>query len=282
MHSFYGRSRAQPPASGARMPRWLGGLLAALVLASPVPAAAELSYVGSSTIGDHIMPAAAEAFTRKTGVTLRSIETQGSGQGLELVMRGAAPLAGVTRALTFVEKQQRIYYQTIGYDAIAVYVHGSNPVTSLRKAALKDIFTGRIRSWKEVGGTDAPLVVITQIWGARRAQMVDFRDQIMDGAAYREDRLEVDRPVHQVSALLAEPHGITATSFVEARPGIRAVTIDGFSPDPRSVRSGAYLLSRPMLLVMPARPDPDTRRFVEFMLSPEGQAIVGRKFIPVR
>jgi phosphate transport system substrate-binding protein len=48
------------------------------------------------------------------------------------------------------------------------------------------------------------------------------------------------------------------------------------------VRSGAYLLSRPLLLVIPARPDPDARRFVEFMLSPEGQAIVARKFFPVR
>jgi phosphate transport system substrate-binding protein len=264
------------------VPAGLGGLLAAFILGSAATAAAEISYVGSSTIGDHIMPEAAEAFTRKTGIKLRSIDTQGSGKGLELVVRGAAPLAGVTRGLTFVEKQQRIYYQTIGYDAIAVFVHGSNPVTSLSKAVLKNIYTGRIRSWKEVGGKDAPLVVITQIWGAQRAQMVDFHDQIMDGAAYREDRSEVDRPVHQVAALLLEPHGITATSLIEARPGIRAVTIDGFSPDPRSVRSGAYLLSRPMLLVTPARPDPDARRFVEFMLSPEGQAIVARKFVPVR
>jgi phosphate transport system substrate-binding protein len=299
MHSFLGKSRAQlrgqrgvtliglgttpARAGGLRLCfLCLGGLLAALILGSAATAAAELSYVGSSTIGDHVIPAAAEAFTRKTGVKLGSIETQGSGKGLELVVRGAAPLAGVTRSLTFVEKQQRIYFQTIGYDAIAVYVHGSNPVTSLSKAALKGIFTGRIRNWKEVGGKDAPLVVITQIWGARRAQMVDFHDQVMDRVAYREDRREVDRPVHQVAALLSEPYGITATSLVEEQPGIKAVTIDGFSPDARSVRSGAYLLSRPMLLVIPARPDPDARRFVEFMLSPEGQAIVARKFIPVR
>jgi len=125
-------------------------------------------------------------------------------------------------------------------------------------------------------------VVITQTWGAQRAQMVEFRAQIMDGAAYREDRWEVDRQTDQVAALLSEPRGITAVSLVSARPGISAVAIEGFSPDPRSVRSGAYLLSRPLLLVTPARPDPDARRFVEFMLSPEGQAIVAQKFLPVR
>ena len=266
----------------ARATSWLAGLLPILILGSAATAAAELSYVGSSTIGDSIIPVAAEAFARKTGVKFRSIDTQGSGKGLELVVGGAAPHAGVSRGLTFVEKQQRIYYQTIGYDAVVVYVHGSNPVTSLSKAAVKGIFTGRIRNWKEVGGKDAPLVVITQIWGAQRAQMVEFRDQIMEGAAYREDRLEVDRQSDQVAALLSEPRGITAVSLSVARPGIKAVAIAGFPPDARSVRSGAYLLSRPLLLIIPARPDPDARRFVEFMLSPEGQAIVARQFVPVR
>jgi phosphate transport system substrate-binding protein len=284
MRRFHRKSRAHPggPRGPARVLRWLGALLTALVLGSAATAAAELSYVGSSTIGDNIIAPAVEAFARKTGVKLGSIATQGSGQGLELVVRGAAPLAGVGRGLTFVEKQQRIYYQTIGYDAVAVYVHGSNPVSNLSKAALKSIYTGRIRGWKEVGGTEAPLVVITQIWGAQRAQMVEFRAQIMDGAAYREDRWEVDRQSDQIAALLSEPRGITAVSLASARPGISAVAIEGFSPDPRSVRSGAYILSRPLLLVTPARPDPDARRFVEFMLSPEGQAIVARKFLPVR
>jgi len=107
---------------------------------------------------------------------------------------------------------------------------------------------------------------------------VEFREQVMDGAAYRGDRREVDRQADQVAALLAEPRGITAVSLPSARPGINAVAIEGFAPDPRSVRSGAYLL----LLVMPARPAPEARRFVEFMLSAEGQAIVARKFVPVR
>lgn len=261
---------------------WLAGLLAIVILGSAAPAAAELSYVGSSTLGDHIIPAAAEAFARKTGVKLGSIAIQGSGKGLDLVVQGAAPLAGVSRGLTFVEKQQRIYYQTIGYDAVAVYVHGSNPVTHLSKAALKGIYTGRIRSWKEVGGKDARIVVITQDPGNQRSLMVEFRDHVMDGVAYREDRREVDRQPDQVAALLSEPQGITAVSLASARPGINPLAIEGFPPDPRSVRSGAYLLSRPLLLVTPARPDPDARRFVEFMLSPEGQAIVARSFITVR
>ena len=297
MDRFHGESRRQRTAQRCSMlsepettadparpwrPWRSAPLLAALVLGSAAPAAADLPYVGSSTIADHIIPAAAEAFAKKTGVKLGPIAIQGSGKGLELVVRGAAPLAGVSRSLTVVEKQQRIYYQTIGYDAVVVYVHGSNSVSSLSRAELKSIYTGRIRNWKEVGGKDAPLVLITQNPGTGRAIMVEFREQVMDGAAYREDRREVDRQPDQVAALLSEPDGITAVSLASARPGINALAIDGFPPDPRSVRSGAYLLSRPLLLVTPARPSPEARRFVEFMLSPEGQAIVARHFITVR
>ena len=160
----------------------------------------------------------------------------------------------------------------LGYDAVAAYVHGSNPVTSLSKAELKGIYTGRIRSWKEVGGKDAPIVVITQNPGNQRALMVEFRDHVMDGVAYREDRREVDRQPDQVEALLSEPQGITAVRPRSARPASRR-GLEGF-PRPRSVRSGPTSVP-PLLLATPARRT-DARRFVSSG-EPEGQAIVAQK-----
>ena len=69
-----------------------------------------------------------------------------------MVLRGQAPLAGISRSLTFEEKQRRFYYQIIGYDAVGVYVHPANSVTSLTKQQLKAIQTGEITNWKRVGG----------------------------------------------------------------------------------------------------------------------------------
>src|SRR5712691_5811676 len=68
-------------------------------------ASAEISYVGSSTIGENIIPEAAKVFTAKTGIPFGTVEIQGSGKGLEKVLRGDAQLAGVSRALTLAEKQ---------------------------------------------------------------------------------------------------------------------------------------------------------------------------------
>jgi phosphate transport system substrate-binding protein len=245
-------------------------------------ASAQLSYVGSSTLGETIIPEAAKAFTAKTGIPFGRIEIQGSGKGLEMVLRGEAPLAGVSRSLSSEEKQRHFYYRIIGYDAVGIFVHPTNAVTTLTKEQLKAVYTGRITNWKELGGLDAPIVLITVIAGSGRGLVNELQDNIMDGAPYREDRIDVERQLDAVAALAPKSYGITAASPAFAQAGIKAVAIDGFAPEPQHVQSGAYLLSRPLLLVSQAHPPGEVKQFIDFMLSPEGQAIVARKFVPVR
>ena len=132
---------------------------AALFLAlTAEPAHGEIVYVGSSTIGEHVIEAAATAFAATTGIRFSSIQTQGSGKGLEMVLQGEAQLAGVARSLTPAEKWRRLYYEIIGYDALTVFVHPDNPVKGLSRLELRDIFAGRITNWKQVGGRNAPIV----------------------------------------------------------------------------------------------------------------------------
>jgi phosphate transport system substrate-binding protein len=245
-------------------------------------ASAQITYVGSTTIGESLIPEAAKAFTAKTSIPFGSIEMPGSSKGLEMILRGEAQLAGISRSLTLEEKQRRFYYRIIGYDAVGIYVHPANPVTSLTKQQLKAIHTGQITNWNEVGGADAPIVCITQNWGASPAQMIEFQRNIMDGASYREDRQEFAQQSDQVTALLPEPYGIIAISPAFAQAGIKAVAIDGFAPEPQHVQSGAYLLSRPLLLVSQAHPPSAVKQFIDFLLAPEGQEIVARKFVPIR
>jgi phosphate transport system substrate-binding protein len=272
-------------AATEEVPKMIKSMAAALALVLSMffgSAAAQIAYVGSSTIGETIIPEAAKAFTAKTHISFGSIETQGSGKGLELVLRGEAQLAGVSRSLASEEKQRRIYYRIIGYDAVGIFVHPTNPVTTLTKEQLKAVYTGRITNWKELGGVDAPIALITVISGAGRALVNELQDNVMDGAAYREDRVEVERQLEAVAALVSNLYGITAASPAFAQAGIKALAIDGFAPEPQHVQSGAYLLSRPLLLVSQAHPPGQVKQFIDFILSPEGQEIVARKFVPVR
>jgi len=246
------------------------------------PADAPIAYCGSSTIGDHIITEAAKAFTTRTGIPFGAIETQGSGEGLAKLERGEAELVGVARPLTLEEQRQHFDYEIIGYDAVAIFVHPTNPVTTLTKAQLKAIYTGGIDNWKEVGGPDAKIVCITQVWGGKRAQMIEFQKSVMDDSPYREDRKECDRQSDQLAALVSEPLGITATSLSYAIPGVKAISFEGYAAEPRTVRSGAYLLSRPLLLVTPVPSRSSVKDFLQFILSAKGQEIVARSFVPVR
>jgi phosphate transport system substrate-binding protein len=245
-------------------------------------ASAQITYVGSAPIGEYIIPEAAKAFTARTGIPFGGVGPYASGVGLEMVIRGDATLAGVGRSLTVEEKQRRLYYRIIGYDSIVVFVHAANPVTNLTKPQLKAIFTGRMTNWQEVGGADAAIVCMTLDRSAQRALMAVFQEHVMNGAPYREDRREIDQSANLAAALRTESHGITILSPVFALADIKTVAIDGFPPERQHIQSGAYLLSRPLLLVSQARPPSQVKQFIDSMLSPEGQEIVARKFVPVR
>ena len=249
---------------------------------SPRADVTPIVYVGSSTIGDHVIPEAARAFAEKTGIEVRESATRGSGVGIETILAGKADVAGVARELTLDEKQLAVEYTIVGYDAIRVFVHQSNPVERLDEAQLRGIFAGDVRSWREVGGNDAPIVCITQVWGAQRAQMVDLQKQLLRGAAFRPDRKECDRQSDEVRALADEPNGITLVSAAYAGAELKAITLAGAVQDRHGLKLGTLRLSRPLLLLTPVDSRPAAKQFVQFLLSPEGQAIVAHKFIPLR
>jgi len=242
---------------------------------------ADVSYTGSSTIGLQIMPEAAPAFEKETGIRFQSVEIPGSGKGIQAVINGKAVMAGASRPLTVEEKSHKLYYQIIGYDAIGVFVNKKNPVKKLTKDQVKNIFTGRTKNWKELGGDDSPVVCITETLSEKHATAVEFQSIAMDGADYRSDIVQVENPAKQVERLKSEENGIISVSFSFNDPAMKAVYVNNVAPDPGNVRSGSYILSRPLLLVTKGLPKGDIKRFINFMLSPKGQEIVAKRFVPI-
>jgi len=264
-------------------------ILFVTLFALPAAAAEELRYIGSSTIGTGVLQAGAtREFTIKTGIRFAAIEQPGSGKGIQSLLEGKTPLAGVSRPLKPEEKKEKLIGTIIGYDAIAVFVHQNNPVQSLTKNQLKGIFTGQIKNWKEVGGLDAPITPNTEILTGQRATVEMFQEMVLDGTAYGKGLKELDLPRDQLVDLAADPNGICSVSLglltavpLEIRREVRVVGVNGVEPTENNVRSGAYLISRPLLLVTKGLPKGAAKEFLSFMLSAEGQAIVAKKFVPV-
>lgn len=265
-------------------------LLCLLLCSASFATAADLRYSGSSTIGTGVLNAGAvEAFTQKTGIKFASVEIPGSGKGIQALIAGEVPLAGVSRPLKTEEKKQKLIGSIIGYDAIAVFVHKDNAVKTLTKDQLKGIFTGKIKNWQEVGGNDAPITPNTEILNGKRATIEMFQELVLDGAAYGSGFKEIDLPSDQIVDLAATPNAICSVSLgllaavpADVKSKVKSVSIGGIEPTDANVRSGAYLISRPLLLVTQGLPKDEVKEFISFILSPEGQKIVATNFVAVR
>ncbi|MCM2264107.1 MAG: phosphate ABC transporter substrate-binding protein [Desulfuromonadales bacterium] len=265
-------------------------ILLVFVIAAVPALAAEISYSGSSTIGTSVMKAGAvSAFEAKTGIKFTKVDEPGSGKGIKALLAGEVPLAGASRPLKPEEKKDKLIGTTIGYDAIAVFIHKDNPVKDLTKEQLKGIFTGQIKNWKEVGGKDAPITPNTEILTGKRATIEMFQELVLDGAAFGPGFKQIDLPRDQIIDLANTPNGICTVSLgllaatsSDVQAKVKAVSLNGLAPDDKNIQSGAYLISRPLLLVTKGLPKDEVKEFVTFMLSSEGQAIVAKNFVPVR
>ena len=225
---------------------------------------------------------------KKSGKKFTSVEIPGSGKGIQALIEGKVTLGGASRPLKAEEKKAGLSATTIGYDAIAVFVHKSNPVKNLTKEQLKGIFTGKIKNWKEVGGKNAPIVPNTEIIAGKRATIEMFQEHVMDGAQYGKFK-EVDLPRDQIVELTKQENGICSVSLgllaslsKEEKAKVKAISVAGSEPSEKNVQSGAYIISRPLLLVTKGLAKGDVKEFISFILSAEGQSIVAKNFVPIR
>jgi phosphate transport system substrate-binding protein len=251
--------------------------LPACELRAPAAAPASgrpITYDGATSISNRVLPLALPTFERRTGVAVK-VERSGGGKGLRAMFSGQADVAGLARALTPEERVRKPYVAIIGYDALGVWVNEQNPVRALTRAQLKGLFTGKITNWRQLGGRDRPVLVCTEHLLSERATLEAFRQLALDGSAYGPVREQED-PSDCLRVVAADPGAVTPATTAYAIAGVRPVTLDGVAPDPKHIRASTYLLTRPLLLVTREAPSGSLREFVDFMVSPEGQALVAQ------
>jgi phosphate transport system substrate-binding protein len=240
-----------------------------------------LSYEGATTIGTNIMPEVAALFRARTGLSFSYIGGAGADAGFKAAVEGRATFGGVARELTNEEKARVGGYEVIGFDVMGVFVNAENPVEGLTRAELKEIFTGRAVNWKEFKGPNRPITVYSERLSGGRATVKAFKDMVLGGEQYGSLK-ELEDATDCVRDVATDKGGITASSMSFAIPGVRALSVDGSPPARASVQRGAYPLKRPLILVTKDVPAGDTKSFLDFMLAPEAQAIIARKFVPVK
>lgn len=240
--------------------------------------AVDLSYAGSTTLQMGFMYEAATMYKRLYGKTI-SVMGGSSSAGVRGVVMETISLGGASRPLKEKEIKLGVIAHTVAWDAIAVIVNKNNPVTDLSSQTLKDIFTGDIRSWKEAGGPDMPIVVITSHEGSATKEVVN--EIVMGKQPWSPEAVLVNSTRDEVGKVVDNPWGIGAVSVSFAdQDKIKVVSVDSVMPREDSVKKGKYKIARPLNLLTLGPAQGEAKNFIDFMLGPKGRVIVAKKFIP--
>lgn len=258
---------------------WLPLLCGLLALLTPGLVGAEelLRYAGATTLQHAFMPEAARTFQSETGVRI-SIEGGNTNPGIRALLAGEVDIAGAGRHLTAEEKKQGLIEHFLGWDVLAIVVQRTLPVETLTMEQLRDIFSGEIRNWKEVGGKDAPIVVVTSPKGSGMRSAV--QDLVLKEKTFTANEV-VSGVVGQADQQVGMfPAAITAVSLsMVDNARVKVLKVEGVEPDAANVTAGRYPLAKPLALVTRGQPVGRLQRFIEFATGPRGQAILAKHFV---
>lgn len=269
-------------------------------LPSPAPTEAPASIVVSGST--EMMPLLGElvaAFRAHHPSITVLLEPGNSYQGLERVLAGNADLAALSVAVT-----DEMWSAPIALGTIALVVHPDNMVTNLTLAQVHDLFAGRVWRWEDLGGEAGEVVAVSREEGS--GTRLAFEALVMAFAAGLDCQpalaaAEGTTRVHGCEGEAVTPMAVVmpgseaVVEYVAAHPGavgyvgqahvsdhVRAVDVEGHSPQVVDGQISDYPLVQPLLLATLEEPTGPARQFVDFCLSSEGQAIVDEKHVPVR
>lgn len=238
---------------------------------------AAVSWVGCDISKSSFMDAVAEAYTKKTGITIE-LTDGGATKGIREVASKKADMGGTCRHALNIPEEQGAKLIPVAWDALVVAVHPSNPVTNLSLEQVKSIFTGKITNWKEVGGKDLSIVPMERKgkisgvgFGAR--QLI-FDDPELE---YPPVVKLFDSTSPLEAALESTEAGVAITGVSSARlRKVKMLAIEDKEATRENLVSGSYLLYRPLYLTVPKEPSKQVSDFLKFVLSDEGQSVIAK------
>lgn len=259
-------------------------VLAVLLVSGSTMAGEELQIDGSTTVGP-IGDAFAEAFKNKASIT---VSKTGSGDGAAALVEGRCDIAMMSRFMkpeefkAAVEKDIFPVAHAIAMDGVCPIVHPSNPVNELTSNQVKDIYMGKITNWKEVGGADMPIVIISRDTSSGTYEtfhgLVMNKEKMADTVEYVNSNPQAHARVKSTVGAI----GYVGLGFLDRN--VKALKVDGVQPDRSTIAKGIYPVSRPLFLFTNGYPKLGTvvHAFCTFYLTEEGQEIIEDKgFVPV-
>ena len=268
-----GNSEAETPSSSAA-PAPAAASSEAASSAAPTEAAlsGSIQMVGSTSM-EKLANALCEAFMEKYPDVSVTAEFVGSGAGIEAVNNGTADIGNSSRNLKDEEKQAGAVENIVAIDGIAVCVDPANTVTNLTKDQLISIYSGETTNWSEVGGADAPIIVVGREAGSGTRGAFEELLKLEDACAYAN---ELDSTGAVIAKVASTPGAIGYASLDAIDDSVVALSLEGVEATPENIKAGNYFLSRPFVMATKGEISQQSelvQAWFDFVLGDEGQAV---------
>ena len=232
-----------------------------------------ISMVGSTSM-EKFANALSETFMEKYPKVTVTAEFVGSGAGVEAAANGTADIGNASRNLKDEEKAKGIAENIVAIDGIAVVVDPSNTVEDLTKDQLAGIYDGTVTNWKDVGGNDAPIVVVGRESGSGTRTAFEELLELEDKCKYAN---ELDSTGAVMAKVASTPGAVGYVSLDVLDDTVKAVKLEGAEPTEENIKAGTYFLSRPFVMATKGEISEQNdlvKALFDFIYSEEGAELV--------
>jgi len=267
--------------------RFLVTILFSLVLAVPAVAAKEEVVINGSTTVLPVMQKAAEAFMAVNPDVALAISGGGSGNGIKALTDGLCQIAMSSRDMKANEmelaksKGVNPVRIPVAVDALLPVVHPSNKVAQVSIAQLREIYSGTITNWKEIGGADKKIAVISRDTSSGTYETWD--EKIMNKERVAPSALLQASNGAVVQAVSKNPNAIGYIGFGYLDKSVKGLNIGDLKASPESALAGKWPIARELYVFTNGEPKSAVKKLIEYLLDPQkGQkAVLEVGFIPL-
>ncbi len=271
------------------MKKVMKSLMAAVVAAGLFGEARADSIVmdGSTTVGPIAKAFAEYYMQRNPGVNV-TVGESGSGNGVRSLINGTAAIGTMSRFMRDTEFKASVeggvmpVAHVVALDGLPILVHPSNPVGDLTLDQVRDIYTGRITNWRQLGGPNLAIIAISRDTNSGTyetfSELVMRKQPIASGVEYVGSNGAVRQRVQTTPAAI----GYAGLGFVDAT--VKALKINGVAAAAETVRTGAYAIARPLYMFTNGYPELGSHlyRFMTLHLTEDGYHMINEiGFIPL-
>ncbi len=200
-----------------------------------------------STSMEKVIGYLSEAYMSENTNTKITYNPTGSGAGIQAVSEGRCDIGLSSRDLKS-EEAQSLNATVVAIDGIAMIVNPQNSISDLTIEQIAKIYTGEIANWREVGGNDAPIVLIGREAASGTRDGFESITKTKDKCQYTQELTSTGDVVQTVSS---NPNAIGYASLASVKDTVKLLSVEGVTPTNETIQNGTYKIQRDFILVTP-------------------------------